>query len=45
MFNGQCNHCGKSITQSNGIKVGGTYWITTSGTWYCSNRCKDAREV
>ncbi len=46
MFNGQCNNCGKAIAHdtNKSIKVGGSYWITTSGTWYCSNRCKDERE-
>jgi len=41
MFNGKCENCGKSITFDDGIKVGGNYIITTSGTWFCSNRCKD----
>ncbi len=30
MFKGRCENCPKVITQSNGIKVGGNYWITTS---------------
>jgi hypothetical protein len=46
MFNGQCNNCGKAIAHdtNKSIKVGGSYWVTTSGTWYCSNKCKDERE-
>ncbi len=41
MFKGKCENCPNVITQSNGVKVGGNYVITTSGDWFCSNRCAD----
>ena len=41
MFHGKCENCGIGIQHEKALKLGGSYWITTSGKWFCSNRCKD----
>ncbi|MET3980186.1 hypothetical protein ABIB62_002473 [Mucilaginibacter sp. UYP25] len=41
MFNGSCENCGRDIIHEKSLKLGGTYWITTSGKWFCSSRCKN----